>query len=137
MISRVTVLLPLVPEIDTIGIRRSTSRIQVGGVARDSTSRPRQRATRRSWPPVRWAVRDGDTSRDASANAASATVSARSAPCQGKVTIQWPGSDERWTAGPRRPSPASTRSRRIQATTVATPSGHSRPGTLAPSWTRA
>ena len=73
--------------------------------------------------------RDGDTSRSASASAASVRASARSAPTHGKVTIQCPGSDERWTARPPRPSPWSARSRRIQATTVAaTGSGQSRAG---------
>ena len=36
-------------------------------------------------------------------------------PVHGKVTIQWPGSDERWTARPARPSPWSARRRRSQA----------------------
>ena len=35
-ISRVTVLLPLVPEIETTGTRRSASRIHDGGVVRAS-----------------------------------------------------------------------------------------------------
>ena len=48
------------------------------------------------------------------------------------MTIQWPGSDERWTATPPRPSPWSARSRRIQATIAATGSGQSRAGTVAP-----
>ena len=42
--------------------------------------------------------------------------------------IQWPGSDERWTASPARPSPWSTRSRRTQAAIAAIGSGHSRGG---------
>ena len=114
--SRVTVLLPLVPEIDTIGIapvgvadpcRRR--RPAPPRCARSSGSR------RRSCAPVSRAVRDGETSRSARASAASVRVCARSAPIHGKVTIQWPGSDERWTASPPRPSPWSARSRRIQA----------------------
>ena len=105
MISRVTVLLPLVPETDTIGTVRSRSRIHSGGVARAAAMRSDQRATWRSWAPVRWAWRDDDTSRSARASAASVSVNARSAPTHGKVTIQWPGSDERWTATPPRPSP--------------------------------
>ena len=36
MISRVTVVLPFVPEIETAGTRRSASRIQDGGVVRAS-----------------------------------------------------------------------------------------------------
>ena len=47
VIRRVTVLLPLVPEMETIGIRRSASRIQVGGVARASSRRAVQRASSR------------------------------------------------------------------------------------------
>jgi hypothetical protein len=41
VMSRVTVLLPFVPEIDTIGMRRSASRIQDGGVARALSIRSR------------------------------------------------------------------------------------------------
>ena len=47
VISRVTVDLPLVPVMDTTGIRRSASRIQDGGVAPASAIRASQRATRR------------------------------------------------------------------------------------------
>ena len=50
-------------------------------------------------------LRDGDTSRSARARAASVRRRARSSPDHGNVTIQWPGSDERWTATPPRPSP--------------------------------
>ena len=63
------------------------------------------RSSARGGAPARpsgGAVRDGETSRSASACAASVRVSARSAPVHGKVTIQWPGSDERWTAIPPR-----------------------------------
>ena len=129
VISRVTVLLPLVPEIDTIGIRRSASRSHVGGVVRAACDRARSSA-RAAAPGRRSAgrVRDGETSRSASASAASVIVWARSAPVHGKVTIQWPGSDERWTASPPRPSPWSVRSRRIQATIAAIGSGQSRGG---------
>ena len=55
--SRVTVLLPFVPEIDTIGIVRSASRIHDGGVVPASAIRAVQRASSRSWAPVRWARR--------------------------------------------------------------------------------
>ena len=79
----------------------------------------------------------GATSRSVSATAASAIDWARSAPVHGNVTIQWPGSDERWTATPPRPSPWSTRSRRIQSTIRSTSPGHSRRGTAAPSLTTA
>ena len=41
--SRVTVLLPLVPEIETTGIARSTSRIQVGGEVPAASIRSDQR----------------------------------------------------------------------------------------------
>ena len=119
VISRVTVLLPLVPETDTIGMCRSASRSHSGGVVRAASIRSVQRASSRSCAPVSWAVRDGETSRSARASAASLNVWARSAPVHGKVMIQWPGSDERWTASPLRPSPWSVRSRRIQATVAA------------------
>ena len=137
MISRVTVLLPFVPLIDTIGIRRSSSRSHGGGVVRASAIRVDHRATARSWWPVSWAVRDGDTSRSASASAASAMVRARSSPVHGNVTIQCPGSDERWTATPPTPSPWSDRSRRIHATIAAIGSGQARAGTVAPRRTSA
>ena len=44
-----------------------------------------------SCAPVRCACRAGETSRSASASAASAMTCARSAPRHGNVTIQWPG----------------------------------------------
>jgi hypothetical protein len=83
VMSRVTVLLPFVPLIETIGTRRSSSRIQAGGVALAAAIRAVQRASRRSWCPVSRAVLDGDTSRSDSASAASAMARARSAPVQG------------------------------------------------------
>ena len=46
--SRVTVLLPFVPLIDTIGIVRSTSRIHGGGVVLASPIRCRQRSSERA-----------------------------------------------------------------------------------------
>ena len=88
VISRVTVDLPLVPEIEIAGIRRSTSRIQGGGVVRAASMRSVQRVTSRSWAPVSWAVRDGETSRSARAMAASVRTRARSSPIHGNVTIQ-------------------------------------------------
>ena len=105
VISRVTVDLPLVPEIETIGTRRSASRIHVGGVVPAAAIRSLQRVESRSWAPVNCAVRDGETSRSARAMAASVRTRARSSPLHGNVMIQWPGSDERWTARPARPSP--------------------------------
>ena len=86
--SRVTVLLPFVPLIDTIGIVRSTSRIHGGGVVLASSIRLRQRSSERAWLPVSRAVRIGDTLRSVSASAASAIARARSAPVHGNVTIQ-------------------------------------------------
>jgi hypothetical protein len=105
VMSRVTVDLPFVPEIEIAGMRRSASRIHDGGEVRAAAIRSVQRASSRSWAPVSRAVRDGDTSRSARASAASAIVRARSSPVHGKVRIQCPGSDERWTATPVRPSP--------------------------------
>ena len=135
--SRVTVLLPFVPEIEMTGTRRSASRIQDAGVVRASRIRSDQRTSSRSWLPVRRAVRDGETSRPPRARAASVMVCARSAPTQGNVMIQCPGSDERWTATPPRPSPWSDRRRRIQPTTATMSSGQSRGGTDAPRSTSA
>ena len=137
VIRRVTVDLPLVPEMETIGIFRSASRIQVGGDAVASAMRSDQRVTRRSWAPVRRAVREADTSRSARASAASVRIRARSSPRHGKVTIQCPGSDDRWTARPARPSRWSARRRLIQVTSAATASGQSAEGIAAPRWTRA
>ena len=137
VVSRVTVLLPFVPVIETTGTRRSASRIQAGGVARASAMGASARATDRAWPGVSVARRPGGTSFSLSANAASAIDRARSAPVHGNVTIQWPGSDERWTASPPRPSPWSKRSRRIQPTSASTWPGHRRRGTATPRRTTA
>jgi hypothetical protein len=93
--SRVTVDLPLVPEIEIAGIRRSGSRIHGGGVVRDAAIFSFQRVSIRSWAPVSRAVREGETSRSARASAPSVSVRARSSPLHGNVMIQWPGSDER------------------------------------------
>ena len=59
--SRVTVDLPLVPVMDTTGMRRSASRIQDGGVAPAAAMRASQPATRRAWVPsgARAGGRDG------------------------------------------------------------------------------
>ena len=70
--------------------------------------------------------------RSASASAASAMTCARSAPRHGTVTIQCPGSDERWTRRPPGPSPWSVRRRRSHAASVTIPSGHPRGGTRGP-----
>ena len=135
--SLVTVLLPFVPVIDTTGSRRSAFRIHAGGVVREALIRSVQRSSRRSWAPVRRVRRAGDTSRSERARAASAIVWARSAPIHGNVTIQCPGSDERWTTTPARPSSWSTRRRRIQSTRASIWAGQSRRGTSTPRWTRA
>ena len=74
VISRVTVDLPFVPEIEIAGIRRSASRIHGGGVVREAAIFSFQRVSVRSCAPVSRAVRDGETSRSASARAASVSV---------------------------------------------------------------
>ena len=79
---RVTVLLPFVPVIEIAVIRRSASRTQAGGVVRAAAIRSIQRATIRSWLPVRRARFADETSRSVRASAASAIVRARSAPVQ-------------------------------------------------------
>ncbi len=81
--SRVTVLLPFVPLIDTIGIRRSASRIQDGGVTRASPIRTAQRSRWRACDPVSRAPRAGEAFASARAMAASAIACARSAPDHG------------------------------------------------------
>ena len=139
VISRVTVLLPLVPEIDTIGTRRSASRIHVGGVVRGLGDPLRPARSSRSCAPVRLgASRDGETSRSARARAASVSVRARSraGPREGDDPVARVGRAmdgqpapalavvERAAAGPRR------RRRRRR-------SGQSRAGTSAPSRTSA
>ncbi len=65
MISRVTVDLPLVPVIEIAGIRRSSSRIHDGGVARAPAIRSCQRSTIRGWVPVSRVRRAGETLREA------------------------------------------------------------------------
>ncbi len=133
VISRVTVLLPLVPrdrhDRDAADRRRAATR---AASRAPPAIRSVQRARSRSWAPVSRAVRDGETSRSASASAASVRVSARSAPTHGKVTIQWPGSDERWTARPPRPRHGRRAGGGSRPTVAATPSGQSRVGTAAP-----
>ena len=64
VISRVTVDLPLVPVIEIAGIRRASSRIQDGGVARAPAIRSCQRSTIRAWVPVSRVRRAGETLRD-------------------------------------------------------------------------
>ena len=138
LIRRVVVLLPFVPLIDTIGIVRSASRIQPGGVAV---------GRRRSGPPSGRAGAAGRRSGGPSGPARRCArrgrrrprliERARPAAVHGNVTIQWPGSDERWTARPARPAPWSARRRLSQATRAATSSGQSRAGTGRPSRTRA
>ncbi len=131
---RVTVDLPFVPVTETTGIRRTSSRIHEGGVERASAILASQRARARACAPVRCARGAGDTERDARSNAASAMSRARSAPCHGQVTVQWPVSDDRCTAHGPPASPCSRRSRRAQATRSATGSGQSRAATVRPRW---
>ena len=106
VISRVTVLLPFVPLIDTIGMRRSASRSSVGGVVRAAVD-PGLEPARAGAPARRSARADraGDTPRSASWNAASAISCARSAPRHGtsRSSGRDPTSDGR--RGPPRPSP--------------------------------
>ena len=78
--SRVTVLLPFVPLMLTIGIRRSASRIQVGGASDAPAIRRCAARASRDWAPVSVARRAGDTSRSARPNAASAMARPRSTP---------------------------------------------------------
>ena len=117
VISRVTVLLPFVPEIETTGIRRSASRIQVGGVVRASAIRSVQRASepllaRRSAGRSATATRRARPGRGRPRS----SVRARSAPAHGKVTIQWPGigraMDGAGRRGPRRARAAAAGPRR-------------------------
>ena len=90
---RVVVLLPLVPLMLTVGMRRSASVIQVGpgpAAAVDPPENALQAAAaapRRAWS--RLAHRPA-------ASAPSAISCARSRSRQGNATIQWPGSPVRW-----------------------------------------
>ena len=98
MISRVTVLLPFVPEIETIGTRRSASRIQAGGVVRASAIRSVQRVEQAL---LGAGELGGPRRRDVALGQRQRGLGDRPAPAPrratGTVTIQWPGSDERWT----------------------------------------
>ena len=134
---RVTVDLPLVPVIETTGMRLASSRIHDGGVAEAAAIRSVQRATTLAWVFVRRTLRAGETDRAARSQAASAMSRARSAPLHGQVTIQRPSSDARCTSHGPACSPWSARRRRVQATRSATASGHSRAGAVRPRWTRA
>ena len=135
VIRRVTVDLPLVPVIEIAGIRRASSRIHDGGVARAPAIRSCQRSTTRAWVPVSRVRRAGETLRDARSNAASAIRRARSAPAQGHVTTHRPVSDGTWTSTGPPCSSWSVRRRRVHATRSATWSGHSWAGTDRPRWT--
>ncbi len=137
VMSRVTVLFPLVPLMLTIGVRRSVSRIQVGPAGDAVAIALVWRSRSRDCAPVSVARRAGETSRSASANAASAMARPRSTDAIGQVTIQCPGSEVRWTTSPAVPSRWSIRSRRTHAAMAATPSGHLAAGTAAPRRTRA
>ena len=137
VISRVTVDLPLVPVIETTGMRRSSSRIQAGGAAEAAAIRSVQRATNRAWVFVRRTRRAGETDRTARSYDASAISRDRSAPLQGQVTIQRPSSDARCTSHGPACSPWSARRRRVHATRSATASGQSRAGAVRPRCTRA
>jgi hypothetical protein len=135
VISRVTVLFPFVPEIDTIGVDRRVAQ-PFGGVFRAASIRSVQRATSRSCAP---SAALGDRRyvalREGQRRLGQGLRPFGPGPREGHDPV--PGSDERWTARPRRPSPWSARRRRIQATVAATGSGQSRAGTSAPSWTSA
>ena len=137
VISRVVVDFPLVPEIEMMGIWRSALRIHGGGDVEARWIRSIQCIRRRSWDPVRWARRAGVAARSVSATEASAIRRARSAPTHGHVTIQCPGSDDRWARIPPTPSACPDRRRRAHPASVVTGSGQSRSGTLAPRRTSA
>ena len=62
---RVTVDLPLVPVIETTGIRLASSRIQAGGATAAAAILSDQRATALAWVLVRRTRRAGDTERAA------------------------------------------------------------------------
>ncbi len=134
---RVTVDLPLVPVMDTIGIDRSASRIHDGGVARAAAIRSVHVSRTRCWVPVRRTRRPGWTDREARSNDASAMSRDRSAPDHGQVTSQRPASEARWTITGPLDSSCSARRRRVQATRSVTSSGQSRAGTGRPRWTSA
>ena len=133
MISRVTVLLPLVPEIETIGMRRSASRIQVGGVARAAAMRSVQRASEallgagQVGGPRRRDVALGQGERGLGQGQRPLRAEPREGddPVPGiRRAVDAPG-----RRGPRRGRRAAGGSR---PTTAATPSGQSRAGTPAP-----
>ena len=127
------------PVIDTIGIApvgvADPGRRRRPGRRRSARV---QRASSRSWAPVSWAVRDGDTSRSARASAASAIVRARSAPDprEGDDPVARVGRavDRQAAAalavvGPQPPDPGGERGDRRRASRA--------PGRAAPSWTSA
>jgi hypothetical protein len=137
VISRVVVDLPFVPLTETIGIRRSASRIHAGGTSSPSAILAFHRSNARAWPGVNRALPSGETSRSASATAASAIAWALPDRCHGHSTIQCPGSELRCTTTGPVPSAWSRLSRRVHATIPSTIRGQRSRGTAAPSRTRA
>ena len=138
VISRVTVLLPFVPEIEMTGTRRSASRTQVGGAVPSlgDACRPAGQqallAAGQLCGPRRRHVALGERHRGLRDGPRALLAD------HGYVTIQCPGSEDRWTPTPAAcPRRARARRRRTQATTAAMPSGHALAGTRAPRWTRA
>ena len=116
LIIRVVVLLPFVPLIEMIGIRRSASRIQAGGVA-VAVLDPGRPASEQAGLAAGQA--GGPGRRDVALDQAEGGLRDRPGPA-GRASTErsrssGPGSDERWTARPARPWPWSTRRRRSQA----------------------
>ena len=123
MISRVTVLLPFVPEIDTTGTRRSASRIHAGGVVRASAIRSVQRVEQ---PLLGAGQLGGPRRRHVALGQGERGLGEDLRPLRaghGNVTIQCPGSDERWTAqaaaalavvGPQPADPGDDRGDRVR-----------------------
>ena len=89
---RVVVLLPLVPLMLTVGMRRSASVIQAGPGPAAAVTRRRTRSRAR----LLRGVACEPISASASRHAPSAISCARSRSRQGNATIQWPGSPVRW-----------------------------------------
>ena len=103
-IRRVVVVLPFVPLIETIGSRRSASRIHAGpGPVRLADPRERRARPGGACRGVSRSMAPAGMSRSTSARAISAIAVARSPSAHGQTTIQCPGSDDRWTATPGRP----------------------------------
>ena len=144
LIIRVVVVLPFVPLMLMIGIRRSASRIQAGGGGLRLLDPDRPSGARsRAWPPVQ-ACRAGPARRSRSARRTAASAIARARPCPAPRVGHDPVARARTcdgrpsaAGGLRRGRPASRRDGAARRPAARSRGPGARSGTGAPRRTRA